>query len=107
MATFAVRFKELREAKDWTQDDAARELGVSRSTIGGYESPSKYRVPREEMLVKIAEKFGVSIDYLLGKTDEDTQAIVDDMATFMKGLSPDKRKEFEQYVRIAMKGFQN
>jgi len=70
MEKFAERFKLLRELKGWTQDEAAEALEVSRSTIAGYEANSKKRVPREETLVKIAESFGVSIDYLLGRTDD-------------------------------------
>lgn len=71
MTAFAQRFKELREdSKHWTQDQAAEALGVSRSTIAGYESEEKNRIPREETLHRIADLFHVSIDYLLGKTDE-------------------------------------
>lgn len=71
MVTFAQRFKHQREnVKKWTQDQTAEALGVSRSTIAGYESEEKNRIPREETLNKIADLFGVSIDYLLGRSDE-------------------------------------
>ncbi|AYB41016.1 helix-turn-helix domain-containing protein [Brevibacillus laterosporus] len=67
---FAERFKALRELKGWTQQEAAEALGITRPTIAGYESKSKFRVPREENLIHIANEFGVSVDYLLGRTDE-------------------------------------
>lgn len=69
--SFAKRFKHLREeVKHWTQDEAADALGVSRSTIAGYESESKNRIPRQEMLQTIATTFNVTIDYLLGRDEE-------------------------------------
>lgn len=68
MNSFAQRFKYLREnVKHWTQDEAAEALGISRSTIAGYESEHKSRIPRQETLQKIADVFGVSIDFLLGR----------------------------------------
>lgn len=71
MASFAERFKQLREnQKNWTQEQAAEAIGVSRPTIAGYESVEKSRVPREDTLRKIADLFDVTIDYLLGHTDQ-------------------------------------
>ncbi len=52
-----------------TQDQIAQKLGVSRPTIAGYESEEKNRVPRQETLNKIADIFGISIDWLMGITD--------------------------------------
>jgi transcriptional regulator with XRE-family HTH domain len=73
MISFAQRFRHLREnVKRWTQDEAAEALGVSRSTIAGYESEAKNRIPRKETMSKIAEVFGVSIDYLYGEIDDPT-----------------------------------
>lgn len=71
MSSFSEVFKKLRTKKGWTQEEIAERLGVSRPSIAGYES--KDRVPRKEMLNKIADLFGVSIDYLLGRTDEPDQ----------------------------------
>lgn len=66
MNSFAKRFKHLREnTLGLTQDQLAEILGVSRATIAGYESEEKKRIPRKETLQKIANKFDVSIDWLL------------------------------------------
>jgi transcriptional regulator with XRE-family HTH domain len=71
LITFAQRFKYFREnVNRWTQEQTAAVLGVSRSTIAGYESEEKKRIPREETLNKIADVFSVSIDYLLCRTDD-------------------------------------
>ncbi|MGF6357147.1 transcriptional regulator with XRE-family HTH domain [Paenibacillus sp. 4624] len=70
MATFSKRLKELREEKGWSQDQLAELLGVQRPTVAGYESKSKNRIPRDKTLMKIAELFNTSTDYLLGRSDE-------------------------------------
>jgi transcriptional regulator with XRE-family HTH domain len=95
MALFSDRFKMLREQRGWTQDDAAERLGISRSTIAGYESGAKARVPREDMLIKIADVFDVSIDYLLGRTDEPKAIATNDDND--PSISPEER-EFLRWV---------
>ncbi len=49
------------------QEQLARLIGVERSTISSYES--NMRQPSLETLSRIADVFGVSTDYLLGRTD--------------------------------------
>lgn len=72
MATFAERLKSLRDQKGLTQEGLASALGVSRSTIGGYEAPSKEREPDFAIVCRLASFFGVSTDYLLGRSDDPT-----------------------------------
>ena len=60
---FGETLKNLREIKGITQKDLGKILGVSRATIAGYETKS--RQPDFERLVKIAEYFEVSVDYLM------------------------------------------
>ena len=66
--TFSQRLKYLRKEIDIYQKELAQNIGVSRSTITLYESGS--RKPNLETLEKLADYFGVSIDYLLGKSNE-------------------------------------
>lgn len=61
--TIRSNIKGLRMSVGETQDSLASELGVSRGTIGNYESGT--RVPTLEMLVKIATHFEVTVDSLL------------------------------------------
>lgn len=68
MPVFADRFIELRGKR--TQDEFAKFLGISRPTVGFYESGQ--RIPDAVVLRQIAEKCNVSTDYLLGLTDEKT-----------------------------------
>ena len=60
---FAAMLKKLREEKPITQEALAHELGVTRSTIAGYETKGKQ--PDYERLLQIAGFFHVSVDYLL------------------------------------------
>ncbi len=70
MASFAERLKELRELRGLTQEQLAAAIGVARATIGGYEAPSKHREPEFDIVMRLAAFFGVSTDYLLGKSDD-------------------------------------
>lgn len=66
---FKDRLKELRSKKGITQEVLASALEIPESTIRRYES-SDDNTPRRERLEKIADYFGVSVDYLLGRTDD-------------------------------------
>lgn len=64
---FATRLKELRNKRNLTQGEFARELGIKRANIAGYESQGKE--PTFERLIIIADYFNVSLDYLLGRDE--------------------------------------
>lgn len=59
------RIGDIRKEKDWSQTDLANESGVSREMIGKYERGEA--VPSIEAAKKIADAFGVSLDYLVGE----------------------------------------
>ncbi len=65
---FRIRLKSLREAAGLSQAKLATKLGVSQSTVGGWESGK--REPNFNTTIRIADYFGVSVDYLLGRTDD-------------------------------------
>lgn len=75
--SFAERLKSLREERGLSQGDLGKLVGVCRSTIGGYEAPSKEREPEFEVVSNLANYFSVSVDYLFGRTDRRTPASVD------------------------------
>ena len=70
MGNFQSVLKSLRKANGLTQDELAKILKISRSTIGMYENGS--REPDYETLEAIADYFNVDIDYLLGRTNKTT-----------------------------------
>ncbi len=74
---FKIRLKELRELKGLTQRDFAEIFGISKGTIGMWESGA--REPRKlDVINRIADFFGVSVDYLLCHTDEKAPAPTDE-----------------------------
>lgn len=56
---------DLRESKGWNQSELADKSGVSRVMIGKYERGDA--VPSLDAAKKIADAFGVSLDYLVGE----------------------------------------
>jgi len=67
---FKDRLKSLREDNDLTQEELAGHLHINRSTLSNYENIG--REPNFTLLIKIANHFNVSTDYLLGRTDVQT-----------------------------------
>ncbi len=65
---FGERLKELRKEKRITQEKLADIIGVERSSVGKYEGKSK-TIPSDDVKYRIAEYFGVSVDYLMGYSD--------------------------------------
>lgn len=62
-----IRLKELREQKGLSQYKLADILGISQQRLSFYELG--VNEPKNDMLTKIADYFGVTTDYLLGKTE--------------------------------------
>jgi transcriptional regulator with XRE-family HTH domain len=62
------RIRELREDKDLRQKDIAAYLSCSQRVYSNYER-GDLDIPTE-VLIKLSEFHGVSIDYLLGMTDD-------------------------------------
>lgn len=65
---FSKRFKQLREEKGLSQKAIAEQLKIPRSTITHYEN-SLNRIPRQKRLNEIADFFGVTVDYLIGRAE--------------------------------------
>ena len=68
MTIFAERIKYLRVEKGCSQDVLAKELGVSNAIISLWEHG--LREPTMSSLIAIAKYFQVSIDYIVGLTDD-------------------------------------
>ncbi len=62
------RIRNLREDADLTQQAMADKLFINRRTYSSYETG--VRTPTPEMLGAIADVFGTSVDYSMGRTDE-------------------------------------
>lgn len=81
------RLKELREEKELNQEEFAKVLNISRSSIGMYESGK--REPSDELKKQMADFFNCSVDYLIGNSDikrEPSQILGFDKAKIIEAL---------------------
>ena len=67
---FTERFNELLKSRSINAVTLAKELGVPKSIV--YEWKSGVRDPSLENMLRIADYFGVSLEYLTGREDEET-----------------------------------
>lgn len=90
------RIKYLREKQNLTQIELSKLLNIGNTTLSQYESGQ--RVPSDEIKAKIADFFGVTIDYLLGRTDNpnptEDSTIDDEIMAIMRDLGPDITLQF-------------
>lgn len=95
--------RKLRESKKLTQADVASALKIERSTYTKYESGKSK--PVSEMLIKIADFFGVSVDYLLGLSNIQNfnEPKIETNAYYnidITGLPDEAIKQVEDYIEL-------
>lgn len=78
---FKDRLTDLRRERRISQKELAAAVGVTTGAVANYEVGS--RVPRVNELIKMADYFGVSIDYLLCRTNNPT---IPKVETAIRGL---------------------
>lgn len=64
------RIKELRTEKGLSMRQTALELGIPYTTYISYEKED--REPNSETLIKLADYFGCSVDYLIGRSNQNS-----------------------------------
>ena len=60
--------KELRESLGLTQSEFGESVGVAKSTYNNYETG--VRAPKSDFWISVAQKYNVTIDYLMGYSDD-------------------------------------
>ena len=114
---FAERLKLLREEYNLSREDLANNLNISYSAISKYEQ--NVRFPDKNTLNKIADFFGVSTDYLLGRTDERLPAhlikkeatkynvnhdpFLDDLLKKVPDLTDKEKESLKDHMEFALK----
>lgn len=102
------RIAQLRKNRSMSQFQLAKTLNIATSTLGMYETNK--RKPNMEMLEKLADFFGVSIDYLLGretsdKSDIDLDRAIDNAMSFDgKPVTEHDKKMMKQLWKAYMAG---
>lgn len=99
------RLKKLRNDHNWTQEDVARKLELSRGTYAHYEINK--RQPDYDTLKKLSEIFDVSIDYLItgnkysSSEDEMWKEFLDPKTqVFFKDLLDAPEEKIEELIKF-------
>lgn len=71
---FSEKLKTERTKQGWTQDELAEKLFVSRQSVSKWENGQNY--PSIEIIIKISDLFGVTIDELLRSDEELTNNVI-------------------------------
>ncbi len=69
--TFSDKLITLRKKAGWSQEELAEKLNVSRQSVSKWESAQS--VPDIDKILQLSSLFGVTTDYLLKDTQDDTQ----------------------------------
>ena len=103
-----LRIKELRLENNLTQGDLARKIGSTSKSIWAYEN--QVAVPPLDVLSRLADFFGCSLDYLTGRSDDfGTVTVANDapqlpadaqeLADIYLALEDEYRAQILQYAR--------
>jgi len=104
-----MRLKELREERHLTQNDIAKEIKTSQTNIGRWEK--ELNEPAASFLIRLADFFQCSIDYLLGREDDLGNITIhtekpaplpqdeQELLSIYQALSPTHRSQILEYAR--------
>lgn len=89
------RIYEMRVASNWSQVILAKRLGVTKQTVSNWENENIQ--PSVEMLVRLANLFNVTTDYLLGRdnlTKLSVEGLPDNVIAHLSQLISDFKSNF-------------
>ena len=90
------RLAKLREDRKWTQEQTSQSLGISRAALSHYEK--NRREPDSETLMKFADLYHVTVDYLVGRTSNPEAVLEEPVREFIDQLEladDDLLKQFD------------
>lgn len=92
MATFGERLRFLRNKKSYSMAEFAKLMNAGKTTISNWENNNRF--PDRDTLIKLANFFDVTLDFLLGRTDDpDTLLLTNkklDLPKPLQGLGLDE-----------------
>ncbi|TYP70273.1 helix-turn-helix domain-containing protein [Paenibacillus methanolicus] len=89
------RIAKLREDRGWTQEQTSASLGISRAALSHYEK--NRREPDSETLLKFANLFHVSVDYLVGRTNSPQMTLDEPIKEFVDQLELSDEELLDKY----------
>ena len=87
MVEFALRVRQLRKDKHLTQAQVASRIGVTPSMVSSYETD--IRLPSYDVMMRLADVFGVTVDYLLCRQEKrflDISDLTEEQASIVTGM---------------------
>lgn len=98
-----IRFLELRTEKGLSQREAAKLMQVSQGTYNNWENGRTQ--PSIEQLIELSKLFSVSVDYLLGNTDEYGTVHAGETLTSEERILLKRFRSLREEARIALLQF--
>ena len=106
--SFGNRLRKLRKENKMKQEELAKEFNTSKTAISNYEN--NYRKPNMDLINDLADYFGVSVDYLLDRTNLRLPAWLnnktkEEQDSFLQVLNQAQKKglkpsDIEEIIRI-------
>jgi len=98
MSNLSERLGKLRNDTGLSQTKAAKQLGIPLGTLASYEIGR--REPNTEMLGRLADFYGVTVDYLLGRDDTYTPPLTPGQQLLFRASVNASEEEIEQAIKI-------
>ncbi|MCC0671629.1 helix-turn-helix domain-containing protein [Clostridioides sp. ES-S-0145-01] len=93
--------KDLRTKKGLTQEQVAKDLMITKVSIGRYENGT--REPKIETLESLSNYYNVSVDYLLGKTSIENHTTTDEISKIInayESLPKEAQEHTNSYIEF-------
>jgi len=102
---FGERLRILRDTKGLTGEEFGKMVGAAKQTVSNWENNK--RAPSKETMVKIAELYNTSVDYLLCNTDiRNEREVIETIKKILieKGFTdrPEELEEIREFLAGAM-----
>lgn len=97
------KLRELRKEKGISLKELGAAMGVAESTMSLYENGK--RQPDHETLLKLAEYFNVTVDYLL-RGNDNSERLPEELVILnrkARNMSPEKRQKLLEMARVMFK----
>lgn len=101
MSILSERIKLLREELNLTQFQLAEKLGIATSSISQYESGD--RIPSDDIKIKLAKFFDVSLDFLMGLSDIRNPYVFFTLSEYFNSLNEEEINEVIKYILFIKK----
>lgn len=103
---FPEELRKLRKQKNLNQAGLAEIVGMSQATIAAWEKGT--RKPDVETISYLADFFGVSVDYLMGRdepaatTSPESQMLWQQEKALLEQMTPEQRDRVKEYMRFLL-----